>query len=716
MIPLSLELEDFMIYKHANLDFTNCHSGILISGTTIRDPNESNAVGKTTLMKAIEYALFDECDVNIAKIIRKNTKKARVKFSFEKDNKIYKIENSRTKSSVNINFYELVNDEWVSKNSNKNSSVKEEILKVIGISRDAFNQVLWFSQEDFTGIINGKTPKEKIDSFKNVINLTIYSKILNKIKEENTNLNKEIFSITSEIKFLGEPDKDLTELTSKVDLTKSLISSKEDAKIKFISSLEEIKQQISNIVVNTNNVTTLNEISKIENLLLVKDKELKQLQEKKNNLQNKIDELNKNNYTTDLKTKQNLLKTKREYNFIDINQYNLDINQLNSDINSLKLNISLLETEIKKLSKVLPGEEVCPECFQSITEDYKKTHQEKCNTTINFNKQEIISLKEKLNKKAASITEKQNKINEQNNIVKEISNIENSIKLLENNIKNNNESILLYNSNINEHNDSILVINEQIVLYKQNLVDLNKSLIKDDSLDLMNKLKEEEKSLSKKIEDLTNSLLQGNSNLIILNDKILNKTQDLTKQNQLKISLNKLQETLDINSIIMEASGPSGIPNMIIYNLLDDFQVYINNWLSKLRNNLEFKFVVSKVKSDSSEVDTFDCLYYSKGEEFSYKELSGGQKHIVKLAVKMGFVDLLEEKFNMSIGMLCFDEVDERLDKSASDALTSLIKILEKKYKVFVITHKDTLQTKFLHNILVTQEDDGSVAILRNNV
>jgi DNA repair exonuclease SbcCD ATPase subunit len=271
-------------------------------------------------------------------------------------------------------------------------------------------------------------------------------------------------------------------------------------------------------------------------------------------------------------------------------------------------------------------------------------------------------------------------------------------------------------SNLNEQENLLSTINQQTQIYIKNKEDLTNSLVQDNSLTLRNKLKEEELSLTKKIEELSNSLTQRRANLIILDDKIKNKTEAQAKQKTLQVSLEKLQESLLINQIIADASGPNGVPNMIIYNLLDDLQVYINNWLSKLRNNLEFKFVVSKVKSDSSEVDTFDCLYYSRGEEFSFKELSGGQKHIIKLAVKMGFVDLLEEKFNMSIGMLCFDEVDERLDKSASDALTSLIKILEKKYKIFVITHKDTLQTKFLHNILVTQDDDGSTAVLRNNV
>lgn len=209
-------------------------------------------------------------------------------------------------------------------------------------------------------------------------------------------------------------------------------------------------------------------------------------------------------------------------------------------------------------------------------------------------------------------------------------------------------------------------------------------------------------SIQSVIDTLSSSILTGTNNLAILQDKLEVNEKNIEKYNSFISQKNILDESLSDYQIISQGFSPTGVPNRIIYNILDLFQINANSWLNKIKPGLEIQFIITKDKKGKEE-DTFDIKFFENSLELDSSELSGGQEFVIRWALKMGLKDTIENgvpKFKL----LCFDEIDERLDEASSSAFISIIKELEKDYKVLIITHKDKLKEKFNHVIMVNNE------------
>ncbi len=95
MLPIRLIIENYQIHKKSEIDFTKFDSALII-GTKKNNDAKSNGVGKSTILDAIEYAMFGTHQKRILdNIIRKGETKAVVIFEFLKDGIHYKIQRTR---------------------------------------------------------------------------------------------------------------------------------------------------------------------------------------------------------------------------------------------------------------------------------------------------------------------------------------------------------------------------------------------------------------------------------------------------------------------------------------------------------------------------------------------------------------------------------------------------------------------------------------------
>ena len=141
---------------------------------------------------------------------------------------------------------------------------------------------------------------------------------------------------------------------------------------------------------------------------------------------------------------------------------------------------------------------------------------------------------------------------------------------------------------------------------------------------------------------------------------------------------------------------------MIINTILDDLQVEANHWLSELKPSLELQFT-----SD------MDLIYRVHGRDKDFSQISGGQKVLFALALKLGLSLIIQRRLGVNIKFLQLDEVDQPLDKRALEAYAEAIRKLQDKFKIFVITHNDSLKDKFTSIILVEgDETNGATSTL----
>ena len=186
----------------------------------------------------------------------------------------------------------------------------------------------------------------------------------------------------------------------------------------------------------------------------------------------------------------------------------------------------------------------------------------------------------------------------------------------------------------------------------------------------------------------------ANTQVGIYTAKIESKTEDLERLQTEEKLFKTLEADLILHKMVKKAFSSGGIPTMVIHTILDDLQLEANSLLAELKPGHELQF------SPDLEIS-----FRIHGRDKEYKQLSGGQKMIMAFSLKIGLSLVIQNRLGVNIKFLGLDEVDQSLDKSAISHYADIIRKLQERFKVFVITHNDSLKDKFSNVILV--EGDG---------
>lgn len=141
----------------------------------------------------------------------------------------------------------------------------------------------------------------------------------------------------------------------------------------------------------------------------------------------------------------------------------------------------------------------------------------------------------------------------------------------------------------------------------------------------------------------------------------------------------------------------SFIRKKIIDQNLSFLNFRLNYYLTKLLLPHEVVF-----KSDLSVTIT------NMGKDYDFDQLSNGEANRVVLALSWAFRDMWEN-LNMPLNLVMIDElVDSGLDSQGTDASLSLLKQMahERGKNIFLISHKDGLETR-VDNVLLVQKEAG---------
>jgi exonuclease SbcC len=172
--------------------------------------------------------------------------------------------------------------------------------------------------------------------------------------------------------------------------------------------------------------------------------------------------------------------------------------------------------------------------------------------------------------------------------------------------------------------------------------------------------------------------------------KIESKTEDLENLQSVESKLERFKKEYAVQKQIRKAFSSSGIPTMVIHTILDDLQTEANLLLADIKPGHELHFTPD-----------LEIGFRIHGKDKEYKQLSGGQKMIMAFSLKIGLSLVIQNRLGISIKFLGFDEVDQSLDKAAVDNYAEIIRKLQDRFKIFVITHNDSLKDKFSNVIFV---------------
>ena len=320
------------------------------------------------------------------------------------------------------------------------------------------------------------------------------------------------------------------------------------------------------------------------------------LKEEKNELKNKIKEIEKNHLE-----KEKIAKKKEEENQIFCKKLSNNIDELN--------------LEKKDLNQKLKAN-------QNLMEKYNKENNEKINNLNALNQQQkyqiddLNSQKEALNKeKNDLINQREQLLNEKEALLQNKQNLEENLMQLNYQISENKLEIDNYKYTISENQQKIEEMGKKISELNNNLNNLNNEKIKSESdsalkiSELSNKLNEMEKTIQNNQETI--SILENiKSNLTKEKEELLN------SDNNAKIQINYLNEQIN-NLNIQINDKDEEIYNLKInlkdYNLIKQQNSQMQMQLVNQRNEIEkikdlLQKIMPKYKSDFYRGNLFNFI------------------------------------------------------------------------------------------------------------
>lgn len=729
MIPIYLELKDFVSHIHSSVDFTKFNKALIV-GSSEGDPNIANGVGKTTLMNAIRFALFGKSPFsNRTKVVRHGADTCFVEFMFDKGDEIFKISRRLTAKTglMTVEFCKKDGEKWDFEGltCDTPSKTSQKIIDIIGMNDETFVNISYFRQNDISHFTSGNSTKRK-EILKEGLRINIWDEYQEVSKNQEKVINQKILLLDEKIKFFGDLENDIGVINSeilnkntKLEQTKKTLIYTEGLLKKHndvISGLElsiatknsinpdGLKIELTKISEKANNIRC----SKDKIMPLIKSNEEKIADIEKKNLE--ISKINYKNYKsvliTDHKERDILCKDfLLTYNedVPNIKYYNNDLSEFRNSYDICLKSLNELNFDLKQLLALEPGSE-CPTCLSVIENPHAIAQ-----------------------KRLVKQTDIENSIEKNNNIIKDLEIkirecelfIKNAEKLSIEIEKNKflllkSETLLkeLVNSNNKHHEELKGLLSEwnNLKSRKEEILKiLSDSQLGNYETDLKNAILEKER-LDLEYDKVKELIMTTSIELGHLAGNKKNIENKLSEKITLSKERDVLISDLIIYSKLSTAFGKDGIQAIIMENITEDLKQYTNSILKDIyHKSISVDFITQKQGVNGSWKESFEIVIFINNEEYDFEDVSGGEQVRISVAIRLALSQLLMQRVGSNIQFILFDEVDQALDKHGLEALFNVINELSRNFKILVISHNDYMKEKFEDIITVHMNSEGSI-------
>lgn len=515
MKPIKLELRGFITYKDKiDIDFTRLYDKkiFIISGDT--------GSGKTSIFDAISFALYGKTsrDIPMDKLrsdfLTPEDLYTYVKFNFEVDNRIYKIERipsqraKRTKIDQDIkhaaSLYDITDEKTLL--AEKIGDVEKEIINIIGLDKDQFTKVMLLAQGEFQQFLHASS-KDRTELLGKIFKTDQYKKIQETIKEKSKASKKDLEYIDKNLQNEIEKDREINDsIDSGERIThdfKVIVEKIDNIRASYEKDLASIKEAYDKE--NQTYSSLLEQREKDKNL----NENILKFREVSANLEEKLKD----------ETYYNDLREKREKT-----TYAKNIAIIEENLEKSKGNLAANENQLEKSSKLI----------EEISVDIEKSNEDYL--LIDDKNKDLDKLKINKTKLKESISD-----------VKEFKEKEKAYLQIEND--------LLSISEITKTNEDL---KEKLEKNRKDLYDLNNSLDdkRNETLTLeksLDDLKQSKKQADddlatyKKNQDLLEKISQNEKDLLVKDKDQANLLEQVEKFNQNRkiIEINKLIDDLN---------------------------------------------------------------------------------------------------------------------------------------------------------------------------
>ena len=218
---------------------------------------------------------------------------------------------------------------------------------------------------------------------------------------------------------------------------------------------------------------------------------------------------------------------------------------------------------------------------------------------------------------------------------------------------------------------------------------------------------------------ISDEILQAGIKVGSLKEKTLSLAQKKLELKELKKTFDSKSEEMAVFDKMVKMFGKSGIQSLLLDAVISDLERSANRILSSISDQFTISLETQRTGADGiSMVETLDLNVKKDGSLCGFSSLSGGEQFRIALSLRIALSELATQHGGSSLEFLLLDEINSPLDKSGVETLfINIIKQLEIKYKILVITHDDSLKERFESVLDVSKiNGDSTITFLAGNI
>lgn len=644
----------------------------------------SNAAGKSSILDALMFCIFDKCSrtFKAGQVLNNKMDAFTCNFEFQIHGKSYFIDRVGIKDKkdhvkVDVNFYTYENGTQVLLNGTNREETNSIIREYLG-NYDEFILTTLSLQNNNSNFVD-KAQRERKDLLSQFLDLNVFED-LNQLATSELNQLKAVIKEFSKQDYPTKIANALADKKNSNKLLKEYTDKKNNLLIQSNKLSDEILE-LSKMLKPINNDILLFDLNELNNQIFdINDKiqksneKIQELSAKKSDLQSKLD-----GYTLELNNRDEMLLIKNaEYE----EKYKNEISTL---IYSLEKNTIKIKNNKEKV-QLLDAHQYDPNCQYCIENQFVKD--------ALFAKKELVDLlkiqtniedninraKKQLEKYAGSIAD----LSEYNGYKNEILSLSGKISELDNKIKEFSIFQLNANNSISDINGKIKSYNDH-----KDYIEFNKSI----------NSKIDEKQLTRK--DITDDMRQI-EDLIATHSaqvKIAEKLLKDAKENVEKLEI--FEQKYKAYEFYTKATNRNGVPYDIISEILPQIETEANEILSYL---VDFKIILD---TDGKSINIY--IMYDDAKIWALELASGMEKFISSIAIRnamLSYSNLPRPNF------IAIDEGFGVLDSENMASLYTIFQYLKTQYKfILVISHIDALKDMAENQIEIYKDNGFSKVI-----
>ena len=639
-----------------------------------------NAAGKSSLLDALSFCLFDTCTraFKAENVLNNKKKDFFCKVNFEIDGQDYHIERVAKKQrrgnvKVDVDFYTFGDDgEKVSMNGDQRRTTQNNIKKVIGSYDDFILTAL--SSQIKNSVFIEKTQKEKKTLLAQFMGLEIFDKLWVSATEEIRDVSavlknfkkndweKDLADIKEQKEEFKKTHKELLNEKDEIQSKKKLVESQIITLTKKLKPTDKSIGDITNLKDNKEVLT--NTLSGIDNQL----GEVTSKTEKVNVLEKQI--RLKIQYHEEQKTSEN---------YINGEKLNTEHDTLSQELYKLKVEV---KTKLDKIDKLgdLEYDEECDYCMKNpFTLD-------------------AIETKKLVEVDKNRVKEHLMKMDELSYEMKTLPQLRQAKLDLDDNINKLQQVSTL----MNETNSSKVLLEEKRKNVLHQLTSIEEKIVKyyEQENDIMfnQQIENEVKKVESELEDINNSLdmVTDNANNMFGEIKVVDTKRRTILDNIKKVE--ELENKYEAYQYYLDAVKRDGVPYDLITKALPTIEGEVNNILSQL---VDFQMLF---EMDGKNINNY--IVYDDDNVWPLELSSGMERFISSLAIRVALINVSNLPRS---NFLAIDEGWGTMDSDNLNSVYSLFQYLKSQFQfTLIVSHIDSMRDAVDTLLEIKKEKDYS--------